>query len=276
MESVTRKRWRDNLARGGRCTTTARYCRGEGVTRREGIRGLGLGWAYFALAEPAQAKLKIPRRKPSGSYEERKRRIEEAQRRREEKEDEEVEDMENVVTLPSGVQFRDIVPSSRPGEALPSSVCDICFVVYRLAPGAYFKYSSGGTPIYMFSQGYGNEGKDDVGSTFTFTLGDINSVPLAVANAMVGMREGGTRRVLVPPYLGWDTGRDLDLVPDTFGGRRRLENHRGEPLLVDVELVKVRKAGRDTRAEASKEDLDQTYSLPAQEPFQLPRPPTPL
>ncbi len=116
------------------------------------------------------------------------------------------------------MQYRELSAGdpSKP-EALPNTVCDISYTVYRLSSGAYFKYSSGGTPVYLFSLGYGNEGKDDVGNTFTFTLGDREAVPLALANAVVGMRPGGVRRVLIAPFLGWDTDTDLALQPDTFG-----------------------------------------------------------
>jgi hypothetical protein len=33
------------------------------------------------------------------------------------------------------------------------------------------RYSSGGTPIFLWSRGYGTEGQDDVGSTYKFVLG---------------------------------------------------------------------------------------------------------
>ena len=68
-----------------------------------------------------------------------------------------------------------------------------------------------------------------------FKLGDANSLPRAVIPATVGMREGGKRRILVPPSLGW-TNNDVGPIPDTFGGRRRLASHRDEPLLFDVRL----------------------------------------
>lgn len=52
------------------------------------------------------------------------------------------------------------------------------------------------------------------------------------------MREGGRRRILIPPEYGW-VNDTVGPIPDTFGGRRRLAAHRDEPLLLEVELKKV-------------------------------------
>lgn len=46
--------------------------------------------------------------------------------------------------------------------------CDISYTVYRLSSGGYYKYSGGGTPVYMWSVGYGQEGRDDLGDTYRF------------------------------------------------------------------------------------------------------------
>ena len=54
----------------------------------------------------------------------------------------------------AGLQYRELLEGTGP-EALFGSVCDISYVVYRLASGAYYKYSSGGTPVFLFSLGYG-------------------------------------------------------------------------------------------------------------------------
>jgi len=221
----------------------------------------------------------VPKRKPAASYEERRRRIEEAQRLREEKEAEDEAAQGPLVTLASGIQYRDVTVGDGgrrgDGEAIAGAVCDIEYVAYRLAPGAYFKYSSGGTPIYLFSLGYGNEGKDDAGDTFRFKLGDRSAVPTAVALGIVGMRAGGVRRVLVPPYLGWagEGGADLKMQPDTFGGRRRLENHKEEPLLVDIELVRVRLGPGAARDDQEGGDgLAKELVLPDAAPYKIPRP----
>jgi len=56
-----------------------------------------------------------------------------------------------------------------------------------------------------------------------------------VPPAVLGMKEGGRRRVLVPPAVGW-TDADVRPRPATFGAGRRLENHRHEPLVMEVTL----------------------------------------
>ena len=65
------------------------------------------------------------------------------------------------------------------------SVVGIRYIVYRLSSGAYFKYSSGGKPVFLWSLGYGNEGQDDVGDLYTFTLGVTGDLPRAVPSALV-------------------------------------------------------------------------------------------
>ncbi|KXZ43087.1 hypothetical protein GPECTOR_102g40 [Gonium pectorale] len=72
-----------------------------------------------------------------------------------------------LVTLPSGIQYRELLEGTGP-EAVLGSVCEISYIVYRLSSGAYYKYSSGGTPVFLYSLGYGQEGKDDVGQTYRF------------------------------------------------------------------------------------------------------------
>lgn len=66
------------------------------------------------------------------------------------------------------------------------------YTVFKLSSGAYFKYSSGGTPVLLFALGYGTEGKNDVGESYTFVMGDKKALPVAATVGMVGMREGGT------------------------------------------------------------------------------------
>lgn len=69
-------------------------------------------------------------------------------------------------------------------------------------------------------------------------MGDPLSLPLSVTPAVVGMRVGGIRRILVPPQLGW-TSDKVQPRPDTFGGGRRLASRKDEPLLFEAEMVAI-------------------------------------
>ena len=71
--------------------------------------------------------------------------------------------------LPSspGVQYREIeVGTGR--EAALGATCEVQYIVYRLASGAYFKNSGGGTPVLLYALGYGFEGARDVGEVYRF------------------------------------------------------------------------------------------------------------
>jgi len=175
-----------------------------------------------------------------------------------------------LVTLPSGIQYRQLDEGrAESKEAVKGDTLYVLYTIYRLAPGAYFKYSSGGTPIFLWSRGYGNEGQDDVGSTYRFVLGEPGALPRAVVPAVLGMREGGKRRVLVPPEVGWVDG-NVRPRPATFGGGRRLENHREEPLIMEVDLVRVRKPSEASSAGDLEEDLKGNFL------FKMPAPPSPF
>lgn len=205
------------------------------------------------------------------SYADIQRAREEAERRRDEMEA--AANPGELVTLPSGIQYRELDPGKVDGRAAAKGdTLFILYTVFRLAPGAYFKYSSGGTPIFLWSRGYGNEGQDDVGATYKFVLGEPDSLPRAVPPAVVGMREGGRRRVLVPPQAGWVDG-SVRPRPGTFGAGRRLENHREEPLLMEVDLVRVRKSDEPMSEEESRDEL---LNPRGNFLFKLPVPPSPF
>lgn len=46
--------------------------------------------------------------------------------------------------------------------------------------------------MLLYALGYGTEGKNDVGETYTFVLGDKEALPIAATLGMKGMRAGGT------------------------------------------------------------------------------------
>ena len=68
--------------------------------------------------------------------------------------------------------------------------------------------------------------------------GDI--IP-GLEEALIGMKPGAKRRVVVPAQLGY-TGLSVELQPQppTFATKRQLLNHSNEPLLFEVQLLKIR------------------------------------
>lgn len=73
-------------------------------------------------------------------------------------------------------------------------------------------------------------------------LGEPGSLPAAASAAIIGLQEGGKRRILVPPQFGWVTDT-IGPRPNTFGSGRRLVTHRIEPLMFEVELRRARGDG---------------------------------
>lgn len=146
---------------------------------------------------------------------------EEGERRREEKEREQGP----IITLPSGVKFRELQTGT--GRQVEfGDIIAISFTIYRV------------NGLYVDSVGYGNEGKDDVGDTFTFKFGSTK-MPQGVEMGMQGMRVGGKRRILVRPELGWATP-DTQPFPTTRAATRRFANAERQLLLFEMEIVKAK------------------------------------
>ena len=59
-------------------------------------------------------------------------------------------------------------------------------------------------------------------------------------DTVTGMQAGGKRRSLIPPAAGYKAGADLQPVLPTFATQRQLLNHASEPLIFEVQLLKVR------------------------------------
>ncbi|PXF47943.1 Peptidyl-prolyl cis-trans isomerase FKBP16-1, chloroplastic [Gracilariopsis chorda] len=89
---------------------------------------------------------------------------------------------------------------------------------------------------YFIDASYGFDRFD----TFTFRVGSGQVVEGFEAGVR-GMREGGRRRFIVPPEMGYVKGtRGAGPIPPDFGAKRSLGSHAKEPLIFEVEVVKVR------------------------------------
>jgi FKBP-type peptidyl-prolyl cis-trans isomerase len=114
-----------------------------------------------------------------------------------------------ITSLPSGVQYKVLQPpavaesssSSRGATVTDGSTVDLI-------------YSVTGSGRYMFSQGFGYEdvyfdGKTqkDLGLDSLRIVVGKQQVPLGVEQALIGMKRGERRRVVVPPSVGFDTSR---------------------------------------------------------------------
>jgi len=68
---------------------------------------------------------------------------------------------------------------------------------------------------------------------------DETSTVAGLVEAMEGMKEGGKRRILVPPQYGYVTGYTQEPKMPTFATQRQLQNHSSEPLLFELQLLRI-------------------------------------
>ena len=71
----------------------------------------------------------------------------------------------------------------------------------------------------------------------SYRWGDGTLIP-GLEEVLLGMAPGARVRALVPPELGY-TSPSLAPPMPTFATRRQLENHRTEPLLFELALLRV-------------------------------------
>lgn len=81
------------------------------------------------------------------------------------------------------------------------------------------------------------------GTDLSLVQGDKNVIA-GLQDAVLGMKAGGKRRVLVPPERGYTSGMDLQPTPPTYAAQRQILNHAKEPLMFELQLVKIRNKGR--------------------------------
>ncbi|KAI3973506.1 hypothetical protein MKW92_028534 [Papaver armeniacum] len=67
---------------------------------------------------------------------------------------------------------------------------------------------------------------------------DDNQIIRGLKQVLIGMKVGGKRRALIPPSAGY-VNENLKPIPEEFGPRRSLLSHANEPLVFEVQLLKV-------------------------------------
>ncbi|CAG9462925.1 unnamed protein product [Pedinophyceae sp. YPF-701] len=132
--------------------------------------------------------------------------------------------------LDNGVKVQELSIGSGSVEAGQTSVVLVDYVIRR----------SNGYFIYSTIEGVSFQPKDIPVGPVLLKLGSGEVVP-GLEAAIVGMRPGGKRRLLMPPDVGYKSGAggEFQPQPPTFATKRQLQVHSGEPLLFEVELRRV-------------------------------------
>lgn len=122
----------------------------------------------------------------------------------------------------SGVKIQEVVDGSGP-EAKTGDTLEFDFVCRR--SNGYFVYST----VDQFN---------DQSRPAVLPLGTGKIIP-GLEEVLAGMRPGGKRRALIPPDVGY-TDPSLEPQPKEFGPRRALLSHAKEPLVFEVQLLKIK------------------------------------
>ncbi|XP_010448253.1 PREDICTED: peptidyl-prolyl cis-trans isomerase FKBP16-1, chloroplastic-like isoform X2 [Camelina sativa] len=126
-----------------------------------------------------------------------------------------------TLKLPSGVRFQEIIEGEGP-EAREGDLVELNYVCRRA--NGYFVHST----VDQFS---------GESSPVKLIL-DGNDVIEGLKEVLVGMKAGGKRRALIPPSVGY-INETLKPIPEEFGPRRSLLSHANEPLVFEIQLLKV-------------------------------------
>lgn len=125
-------------------------------------------------------------------------------------------------TTPAGVRVQEVIEGNGP-EAQPGSVVQFNYVCRR----------SNGYYVYSTVDPFNGDAQP-----VQFPLGQGQMIA-GLEEVLEGMRPGGKRRALVPPSVGY-INKNLQPQPKEFGPLRALFSHAGEPLVFEVQLLKVK------------------------------------
>ncbi|KAJ4725353.1 Peptidylprolyl isomerase [Melia azedarach] len=126
-----------------------------------------------------------------------------------------------TLKLPNGVRIQEIIEGEGP-KVSDGDLVEINYVCRR--SNGYFVHST----VDQFS-----------GESAPVILPlDDNQIIKGLKEVLVGMKVGGKRRALIPPSVGY-INENLKPIPEEFGPRRSLLSHANEPLIFEVQLLKV-------------------------------------
>ncbi|CDP13678.1 unnamed protein product [Coffea canephora] len=145
-------------------------------------------------------------------------------------------DVVRTLKLPSGVRIQEIV-EGKGREASEGDLVEINYVCRR--SNGYFVHStvdqfSGESAPVILSL----DDKQVNSSRFRSICEFLVKIVKGLKEVLIGMKAGGKRRALIPPSVGY-ISENLAPVPEEFGPRRSLLSHAKEPLIFEVQLLKV-------------------------------------
>ncbi|CAN8230421.1 unnamed protein product [Cochlearia groenlandica] len=126
-----------------------------------------------------------------------------------------------TLKLPSGVRFQEILEGEG-REAREGDLVELNYVCRRA--NGYFVHST----VDQFS---------GESSPVKLFLDDADVIE-GLKEVLLGMKAGGKRRALIPPSVGY-INETLKPIPEEFGPRRSLLSHANEPLVFEIQLLKV-------------------------------------
>ncbi|XP_049400171.1 peptidyl-prolyl cis-trans isomerase FKBP16-1, chloroplastic isoform X1 [Solanum stenotomum] len=145
-------------------------------------------------------------------------------------------DVIRTLKLDSGVRLQDVVEGEGP-EAREGDIVEINYVCRR--SNGYFvhstvdQFSGESAPVILPL----DDKQVMVFASFGLKI-EILKIIEGLKEVLIGMKPGGKRRALIPPSVGY-ISENLKPVPEEFGPRRSLMSHMKEPLIFEVQLLKV-------------------------------------
>ncbi|XP_059301028.1 peptidyl-prolyl cis-trans isomerase FKBP16-1, chloroplastic isoform X1 [Lycium ferocissimum] len=145
-------------------------------------------------------------------------------------------DVIRTLKLDSGVRIQDVVEGEGP-EAREGDIVEINYVCRR--SNGYFvhstvdQFSGESAPVILPL----DDKQVMVYASFGLKI-EILKIIEGLKEVLIGMKPGGKRRALIPPSVGY-INENLQPVPEEFGPRRSLMSHMKEPLIFEVQLLKV-------------------------------------